>query len=123
MAQHTVPANELAIKALRCPERKARVVYHIDGYGNEGLKLYVESSGTKTWYFRARVHGSDPKDMPLGRWPDVTISDARKRKSTIVVSISDGVDPWQQRAEERRRKPGITLNDACLLYTSDAADE
>ena len=48
MAQRTVPANELAIKALRCPEAKARVAYHIDGHGNEGLKLCVESSGTKT---------------------------------------------------------------------------
>lgn len=62
MAQHTVPATELAIKALQCPEGKARAVYHIDGHGNDGLKLYVESSGTKTWYFRARVRGSDPKD-------------------------------------------------------------
>jgi hypothetical protein len=59
MAQHTVPANELAIKALRCPERKARAVYHTDGHGNDGLKLFVESSGTKTWYFRARVRGTD----------------------------------------------------------------
>jgi hypothetical protein len=107
MAQHTVPANEVAIKALRCPEGKARIVYHVDGHGNDGLKLYVESSGTKTWYFRARVRGSDPKDMPLGRWPDVTIADARKRKSAIVVSISDGEDPWEKRAEERRSKPGI----------------
>ena len=48
MTQRTVPANELAIKALRCPDGKARVVYHVDGHGNEGLKLYVESSGTKT---------------------------------------------------------------------------
>jgi hypothetical protein len=90
MAQRTVPANELAIKALQCPEGKSRVVYHIDGHGNEGLKLYVESSGTKTWYFRARVRGSGPKDMPLGRWPAVTIGEARKRKSAIVASISDG---------------------------------
>src|SRR5262245_60913257 len=76
MAQRTVPANELAIKALRRPDGKARVVYHVDGHGNEGLKLYVESSGTKTWYFRARVRGSDPNDMPLGRWPDVTVARA-----------------------------------------------
>ncbi len=38
MAQHTVPANELAIKALRCPEGKARVVYHVDGHGNDGTQ-------------------------------------------------------------------------------------
>ena len=123
MAQHTVPANELAIKALRCPEGRARVVYHVDGHGNEGLKLYVQSSGTKTWYFRARVRGSDPKDMPLGRWPDVTIADARKRKSAIVVSISDGVDPWEKRAEDRRRKPRITLNDAFAEWLEAAADQ
>lgn len=50
MTQRTVAANELAIKALRCPHDKARVVYHVDGHGNEGLKLYVESSGTKTFW-------------------------------------------------------------------------
>jgi Arm DNA-binding domain len=86
--QHTVTANELAIKALRCPQDSACVVYHIDGHGNDGLKRYVERSGTKTWYYRARVGGSVSKDMPLGRWPDVTIAEARKRKAEIVVSIS-----------------------------------
>ncbi len=121
MAQHTVPANELAIKALQCPQGKARVVYHVDGHGNEGLKLYVQSSGTKTWYFRARVRGSDPKDMPLGRWPDVTIGEARKRKSAIVASISDGGDPWQRRAEERRRKPGTTLDETFAEWLETVA--
>ena len=86
------------------PRGQARVVYHIDGHGNEGPKLDAQSSGAKTWYFRARVRGSDPKDMPLGRWPDVSIGEACKRKNAIVASISEGVDPWQKRAEERRRK-------------------
>jgi len=123
MAQYTVPANELAIKALRCPEGRARAVYHVDGHGNEGLKIYVEKTGTKTWYYQARVAGSTTRDMPLGRWPDVTIADARKRKSVIVVSISDGVDPWRQRAEERRRKSGLTLNDAFAEWLETAASE
>ncbi|HEX5998538.1 MAG TPA: Arm DNA-binding domain-containing protein [Hyphomicrobiaceae bacterium] len=94
------------------PDGKARVVYHVDGHRNEGLKLYVESSGTKTWYYRARVAGSATKDMPLGRWPDVTIAEARKRKGAIVVTISRGEDPWHKREEERRRKAGTTLNEA-----------
>ena len=58
------------------------------------------------------MRGSDPKDMPLGRWPDVTIGEARKRKSAIVASISGGGNPWQERAEERRRKAGTTLKEA-----------
>jgi hypothetical protein len=52
----------------------------------------------------------------------VTIADARKRKSA-VVSISDGEDPWEKRAEERRRKPGITLNDAFAEWLDTAADK
>ena len=102
------------------PRGQGAHVYHVDGHGNAGLKLYVESSGTKTWYFRARVRGSDPKDMPLGRWPDVTIADARKRKSAIVVSIADGEDPWKDRVEERRRRPGVTLNDAFAEWLDTA---
>ena len=54
MAQCTVPANELPIKALRCPEGKARVVYHIVGHGNatnygsEGLRFLAPvPSGSK----------------------------------------------------------------------------
>lgn len=50
-AQHTVPANELAIKALLYSERRARAVHNIDGHGNEGFKPCVESSGTKTGIF------------------------------------------------------------------------
>ena len=50
--------------------------------------------------------------MPLGHWPDVTIADARRRMSAIVVPILDGVAPWETRAEDWRCKPGITRNDA-----------
>jgi hypothetical protein len=34
MSLHTVTANELAIKALRCPQDRARVVHHVEGHGN-----------------------------------------------------------------------------------------
>ena len=119
--QHTVTANELAIKALRCPQDRARVVYHIGGHGNDGLKLYVERSGTKTWYYRARVGGSVSKDMPLGRWPDVSIAEARKRKAEIVVSIFKGDDPWQKRTEARRRRLGITLNEVFIEWLETVA--
>jgi hypothetical protein len=59
--------------------------------------------------------------MPLGRWPAVTIGEARKRKSAIVASISDGNDPWQRRAEERRRKAGTTLDEAFAEWLETVA--
>jgi len=42
------------------------------------------------------VCGSDPKDMPLGRWPDLTIGEARKRKSAIIASIDDFPSPLHE---------------------------
>lgn len=55
MAQHTVPADEVAIKALRCPKGKVRIVYQVDGHGNDGLELYVESSGTYDFVSGGRI--------------------------------------------------------------------
>lgn len=110
MRKNTVTPNDLAIRALVCPEEFARVIVRVTGHGNEGLKLFVERSGTKSWYFRARVNGSPPKDMPLGRWPDVSISEARRRKADAVSAISRGDDPWKKRTEAKRRRHGITLD-------------
>lgn len=110
MPKLTVAANELALRALRCPEDKQRVVANLLGHGNEGLKLFVERSGTKTWYLRARANGMPPRDLPLGRWPDVSISEARSRKADAVSAIGRGEDPWEKRAEAKRRRHGTTLD-------------
>ena len=110
MQKLTVPPNELAIRALSCPDDRRRIVYHLEGHGNDGLQLFVQRSGTKHWYFRSRVMGSAPKDMPLGPWPDVSIPEARVRKAEIVSRISKGEDPWQKRAEIKRRRYGVTLD-------------
>lgn len=110
MQKLTVSPNELAIRALKCPDGRRRVVYHLDGHGNDGLQLFIQRSGGKHWYFRSRVMGSAPKDMPLGPWPDVSIAEARTRKSEIVSAISRREDPWQKRAEIKRRRHGITLD-------------
>lgn len=119
MQKRTVPPNELALRSLSCPKGRRRVVYHLEGHGNTGLQLYVQISGTKLWYFRARVMGSAPKDMPLGRWPDVTIAEARARKSEFVSQIARGEDPWKKRAEARRRRYGITLDEVFEQWATD----
>ena len=109
LAQHTVPANEPAIKALRCPLGRVRAV---------STSVVM---ATRDLVILSPVAGSATRDMPLGGWPDVTIADARKRISAIVVPILDGVDPWGKRAEDWRRQPGIRLND--VEWLESAADQ
>jgi integrase len=110
MQKLTVRPNELSIRALTCPTDRRRVVYHLEGHGNDGLQLFVQRTGAKIWYFHSRVMGSAPEDMPLGPWPDVSITEARSRKAEIVSNISKGEDPWQKRAEIKRRRVGVTLD-------------
>ena len=45
--------------------------------------------------------GQSPKDLPLGRWTDVTIADARRRKAEAVAAVASGDDPWHKRQEAR----------------------
>jgi hypothetical protein len=59
--------------------------------------------------------------MPLGRWPDVTIAEARKRKGAISVAISRGEDPWRKREEERRRKASTTLDEGFAEWLETVA--
>lgn len=110
MSKLTIPPNEFSIRALACPDGRTRIVYQLEGHGNAGLKLFVQKSGSKLWYFRSRVMGSAPKDMPIGPWPDISIAEARTRKAAIISAISKGEDPWQKRAEIKRRREGITLD-------------
>ena len=86
------------------------MIVRVTGHGNEGLKLFVESSGTKSWYFRAHVNGSPPKDMPFGRWPGISIAEAHRRKADAVSAIAKSEDSWLGRAEDKRRRHGITLD-------------
>ena len=119
MQKMTIPPNELSIRALTCPADRRRVVYRLEGHGNDGLQLYVQRSGAKIWYFRSRVMGSAPKDMPRGPWPNVSIAEARVRKAEIVSAISKGEDPWQKRVEIKRRRTGVTLDEVLEQWAAE----
>jgi len=63
-----------------------------------GLFLLVQPSGGKLWRFKYRIDGKEKK-LSLGRYPDVTLQDARKRRDEARAIVADGLDP----AEERKR--------------------
>lgn len=75
--------NALAVKAIKEPGR------HMDG---DGLMLLVKSSGSKTWVLRQQVSGKR-RDIGLGSYPAVSLSDAREAASqTRKVRLAGG-DP------------------------------
>jgi integrase len=60
-------------------------------FGN-GLYLWVTPTGTKSWRVNYHVDGKH-QIATLGRWPDVSVSDAKAKRAAIREDIRTGGDP------------------------------
>ena len=59
---------------------------------SNGLHLFVQASGRRSWVLRATLHGKR-RDMGLGPYPETSLTDARSRAVTFKAAIANGVDP------------------------------
>lgn len=50
--------------------------------------------------------------MGLGRWPDVSIAEARERAPEARRQVRDGVDPIQTRQDAQRREERLSVADS-----------
>lgn len=82
---------------------------HADG---AGLYLNVTSAGGRSWVYRFTL-GGKRREMGLGGFPDVGLSEARKARDEWAAVLRDGRDPLTVREEKRTRAaaPGKTLAD------------
>lgn len=67
-----------------------------------GLYIEVHPSGSKLWRFKYRFLGKD-KRLALGRYPEVSLAEARERREAFRRQIRDGVDPIAERKRQRVR--------------------
>lgn len=86
--------------AIRASAPRASGVFELADASVVGLALRVTPNGAKTWAFRYRVAGQRRR-ISLGRWPDVSLSDARVRARKHSSAAADGKDPSRMRAEAR----------------------
>ncbi|MEP3635354.1 MAG: integrase arm-type DNA-binding domain-containing protein [Shimia thalassica] len=64
--------------------------------GVSGLLMQLAPSGAKTWLLRATV-GGKRREIGLGGYPDVTLSDARTQARELRQRIREGHDPVEER--------------------------
>ncbi len=64
----------------------------------KGLSLYLGTSGAITFFVRKRVNGKDERII-LGRFPELSIENARKLALKAKAEVAQGIDP----NEEKRR--------------------
>lgn len=77
-----------------------------------GLRLRVNSNGTKTYFLYRKVNGK-PQRINIGRQSDLTIEQARKEAMRLNSEITLGGDPIQERKNDRSEP---TFKDLFQLY-------
>jgi integrase len=82
---------------------------HADG---QGLWLVKPDKSRGKWVLRLIVNGQR-REMGLGRWPDVSIAEARDLAAEARKKLRAGSDPIEVRARAKKKKPArLTVKQA-----------
>ena len=87
--------TEREIKAAK-PQSKP---YKMSDGGN--MFLLVTPAGGRLWRWAYRFHGK-PLLMALGKYPEVSLAEARRRHQEARLTLSNGFDPMAKRKQEKQ---------------------
>ena len=94
------------LAALPIPEDGKRDTYHDTKV--QGLQVRVSCTGVRTFSVFRRIKGGKPGRVTLGRFPSMTIEQARKQASAINAEIEDGGNPASARRAIREEPTFIS---------------
>jgi integrase len=79
------------------------------------LWLKVAPTGSKSWFLRYAL-GGRTREMGLGSYPLVSLSEARDKATALRRLLADGVDPIAAREVQEPTRKAITFGDAAERY-------
>ncbi|MEP2990611.1 MAG: integrase arm-type DNA-binding domain-containing protein [Parasphingorhabdus sp.] len=89
-----MPLTDKQIKAARHGESKSKL------FDGGGLFLQLTSSGSKLWRMKYRADGKE-KLLSFGRYPEVSLKDARGKRDEAKLQRNKGIDPAAQKREKK----------------------
>lgn len=115
----------LDVKRLAHPGSRRNVLFSVGGV--PGLHMQITPKGGRSWVLRAKV-GNLRRDIGLGGFPGVTLSQAREKARAARARIAEGIDPVEERKAARAalvaaQRRGLTFDKAvekCLSTKLDA---
>ena len=78
-----------------------------------GLVLRVSAGGTKSWNVIYRYQGR-ARRLTLGRYPVISLEDARARAREVLCGVSRGIDP----ADKRTRPEALNFGELARMFIS-----
>jgi hypothetical protein len=86
-----MPLNEVKVRNAKPKEKPYKLS------DSEGLYLHITETGGKLWRFKYRFDndgkGKKEKLLALGKYPEVSLHDARKRRDDARKLLGNNVDP------------------------------
>jgi len=76
--------------------------YKIFDYLGKGLHIVIQPTGNKSWYMKYRIAGKE-KSLFLGRYPELSVKEARELCHDEHKKTSKGIDVSKERVLERQR--------------------
>ena len=62
-------------------------------YDSGGLHALIHPNGSKYWRLKYRRPNKKENQRTLGKYPEVTIAEARKRRDEAKAILASGIDP------------------------------
>ena len=99
------------LSSLPLPATGKRVTYH--DAKTTSLQLRVTNAGVKTFSVFRRIKGGQPERITLGRFPEMTVEQARKLAARVNAAIEEGSNPADVK---RAHKGEPTLSEFFIEY-------
>lgn len=96
MPKFAIPLSDLEIKRAKPAEKRRKL------YDGEGLFIEIYPNGNKLWRFRYKRSNGKENVINFGKYPGVSLAEARQKRAGARQSLIEGVDPLSRREEERR---------------------
>ncbi|EEB77540.1 site-specific recombinase, phage integrase family [marine gamma proteobacterium HTCC2148] len=109
------------LERLDCPEGKK--LHYVYDEAVSGLAMYVTSAGTKKFlvYRKAKGKGNKPVKRGLGKFPAMSVDEARAGAIDAISQLNKGKNPNESEREARRLK--ITLDDVFKAYLAERGNQ
>lgn len=98
-----MPLNDTKLRALKPGARTVKVS---DG---GGLHIVVAPGGSKLWRLAYR-HGGRQKLLSFGDYPRTSLVSARKQREEAKLLLAGGIDPSQNRRQQKRDREATQTN-------------
>lgn len=103
MPKLAVPLTDLDVKNVKGTDKPRKLA---DG---GGMFLLINPDGARYWRMRYRFAGTE-RLLAFGKYPQISLAEARTKRTTARQQIKAGIDPAQAKRIEKKNKATEAAN-------------